>query len=243
MSDSTLGDLLHHRPRPQPLKGHWRLIRSIDHNKNQCGRRRRWGIYAEATLQKLIIFIDSAFNCLATGLQCLHFFIGFRLSIKSSGAKAAAYLLNKSCMHTHTYKIENAHKCQGQKVNRLSQRDWGTWCPKVWQTGIIYLISCGISDINIFVSVQFRGITALCNIWCWTFIKFYPTVKYRNICNILQHKLTEMGTASDMCTHTYRPLTQGHESNTVKQGRSHGCARVCRCHPQWQLAHLKTDAE
>ncbi len=27
------------------------------------------------------------------------------------------------------------------------------------------------------------------------------------------------------------------------QGRSHGCARVCRCHPQWQLAHLKTDAE
>ncbi len=28
-----------------------------------------------------------------------------------------------------------------------------------------------------------------------------------------------------------------------KQGRSHGCARVCRCHPQWQLAHLKTDAE
>ncbi len=29
----------------------------------------------------------------------------------------------------------------------------------------------------------------------------------------------------------------------VHQGRSHGCARVCRCHPQWQLAHLKTDAE
>ncbi len=29
----------------------------------------------------------------------------------------------------------------------------------------------------------------------------------------------------------------------VEQGRSHGCARVCRCHPQWQLAHLKTDAE
>ncbi len=29
----------------------------------------------------------------------------------------------------------------------------------------------------------------------------------------------------------------------ISQGRSHGCARVCRCHPQWQLAHLKTDAE
>ncbi len=27
------------------------------------------------------------------------------------------------------------------------------------------------------------------------------------------------------------------------QGRSHGCARVCRCHPQWQLAHLKIDGE
>ncbi len=25
----------------------------------------------------------------------------------------------------------------------------------------------------------------------------------------------------------------------INQGRSHGCARVCRCHPQWQLAHLK----
>ncbi len=29
----------------------------------------------------------------------------------------------------------------------------------------------------------------------------------------------------------------------IYQGRSHRCARVCRCHPQWQLAHLKTDAE
>ncbi len=29
----------------------------------------------------------------------------------------------------------------------------------------------------------------------------------------------------------------------IYQGRSHGCARVCGCHPEWQLAHLKTDAE
>ncbi len=34
-----------------------------------------------------------------------------------------------------------------------------------------------------------------------------------------------------------------HRGLTSYQGRSHGCARVCRCHPQWQLAHLKTDAE
>lgn len=126
--------------------------------------------------------------------------------------------INHACtQHTHTYKIGNAHKRQGQKVNRLSRRDWGTWCPKVWQTGIIYLISCGISDINIFLSVLFRVNTSLCNIWCWTFIKFYPTAKSRNICNILQHNLTEMGTDSDMCTHTYRPLTRGHESNAVSE--------------------------
>ncbi len=31
--------------------------------------------------------------------------------------------------------------------------------------------------------------------------------------------------------------------HTSHQGRSHGCARVCGCHPEWQLAHLKTDAE
>ncbi len=33
------------------------------------------------------------------------------------------------------------------------------------------------------------------------------------------------------------------DDSHANQGRSHGCARVCRCHPQWQLAHLKTDAE
>ncbi len=36
---------------------------------------------------------------------------------------------------------------------------------------------------------------------------------------------------------------QEQNSYCSEQGRSHGCARVCRCHPQWQLAHLKTDAE
>ncbi len=38
-------------------------------------------------------------------------------------------------------------------------------------------------------------------------------------------------------------ITRKQMQSTLVQGRSHGCARVCRCHPQWQLAHLKTDAE
>ncbi len=40
----------------------------------------------------------------------------------------------------------------------------------------------------------------------------------------------------------FKARNSGSHTN-ADQGRSHGCARVCRCHPQWQLAHLKTDAE
>ncbi len=39
------------------------------------------------------------------------------------------------------------------------------------------------------------------------------------------------------------PFSPSLASLYLFQGRSHGCARVCRCHPQWQLAHLKTNAE
>lgn len=60
-------------------------------------------------------------------------------------------------------------------------------------------------------------ITSLCNIWCWTFSFVQQAERYRNICDILQHSLTEMDTDSDMCTHTYRLLTRGHESNTVSE--------------------------
>ncbi len=113
----------------------------------------------------------------------------------------------------------NAHKRQGQKVNRLSRRDWGTWCPKVWQTDIIYLISCGISGRNIFLSVQFRVITSLCNIWCWTFIKFYPTgIKIQKHMQYPTAQSDRNGHGQRyVYAHTYRPLTRGHESNAVSE--------------------------
>lgn len=78
-------------------------------------------------------------------------------------------------MHAHSTHTRTKWEMHISTKGKKSRRAWGTWCPKVWKTGIIYLISCGISGRNIFLSVQFRVITSLCNIWCWTFIKFYLT--------------------------------------------------------------------